>query len=237
MTTKILKQGEDPDFKYAEKNSLDFIASSCLLNNKSFSPQENGCTSLSLNEGANEEEENVELPSYHSSDEGKNTTNNYFCETKCPAQENDSLQQSLLNSFDDRSLDRQQKADISPNNIELRTISDDETNCNDSSDSSINYIESDTTSLEDATTTTDMNYLRTRFQRTTNYDHQRSHSASRSSSSMLSNNTDRVLKEMRSKRIRAATAAQCVSQSIRSTVFNRDKITTENEDPDENSTD
>ena len=67
-----------------------------------------------------------------------------------------------------------------------------------------------------------MNYLRNRFQRSTSYDHERGLSATRGSG-VLSNNTDKLLKDIRSKRIRASTAAQNVSDNIISSVFKREK--------------
>ena len=79
-----------------------------------------------------------------------------------------------------------------------------------------------------------MNYLRSRFQKTTSYDHERGLSSSRGLSSTLgsssiSNNTDKLLKDIRSKRLRASNAAQSVSDNLVSSVFKREKSVPRND--------
>ena len=229
-----LPEGKLPILKYEGKNLNDFNVASFFSSNDCFTSEEKRDSSVSVIEGAKKEDVGLVTETNCLCDNAGNKIDTFHdfgkkdksCKHSSP--QNTSVSTGDYSQIKEKRdiLQEEQFAKIKKNIISETKDKRLLIECNKEtlqkelkllSSAHLSQSLKELTDLNQA----EMNYFRSRFNRSSSYDHDRGRSAARGSS-LLSNNTDKLLKDIRSQRMRTSTAAQSVSNNVVSSVFKRD---------------
>ena len=242
MNKTDLKEGKIHSQNYEGKNLNDLNVSTYLSNNNFSSSIEICESSVPVIEGARKD--SVELHSHTNyfcdNEEYRINTFQNFANKKPKSGQYFSLD-NIADKTDNNTLVESERQDTSlslrqdDNISKLSDRQEIKSNIKEyTQEGDLTFTNSQSLNDLDGRGDATMNYLRSRFQKTTSYDHERGLSSSRGlssplGSSSISNNTDKLLKDIRSKRLRASNAAQSVSDNLVSSVFKREKSVPRND--------